>query len=135
MFHCINKLIFSQTTQCKEKVITGWGSNLHLLQSGQEYTCFFFLKNNTTWWRQWSWKLHGKWIRSCYLIRPIRSFKRNIGHVTQQGKQNWPIAGCAIMYIALSLYEIIKWHHTHRNFLYKQRKLGRTVIRYNWYSS
>ena len=32
------------------------------------------------------------------------------------------------MYTALSLYEIIKSHHTHKNSLYKQGKLGRTVI-------
>ena len=82
---------------------------------------------NTTWWRKWSWKLHGKLIRSCDLIGPVRSFQRNNGHATHQGKQNWPIGGCAILYTALSLYEIIKWHHTHRNSLYKQWKLGRIV--------
>ena len=59
---------------------------------------------------------------------PIRSFKPNNCHVTQQDKQNWPIGGCAILYTALSLYEIIKWHHTHRNSLYNQGKLGRAFI-------
>ena len=62
------------------------------------------------------------------LLGPIRAFKINNGHVTQLGKKNWPIGGFAILYTALSLYEIIKWHHTHRNSLYKQGKLGRTVL-------
>ena len=61
------------------------------------------------------------------LFGPIRSFKINNAQVTLQGKQNWPIGGCAILYTALSLYEIIKWHHTQRNSLYEQWKLGRTV--------
>ena len=32
------------------------------------------------------------------------------------------------MYTTLFLYEIIKWHHTLRKSLYKEGKLGRTVI-------
>ena len=47
--------------------------------------------------------------------------------MTHQGKQNWPLGGCAILYTAPSLYKIIKWHHTHRNSLYKPGKLGRTA--------
>ena len=35
------------------------------------------------------------------------SFRINTGHVTHQGKQNWPIEGCAILCTHLSLYEII----------------------------
>ena len=37
----------------------------------------FFFWNNTTWWRQWRWKLHGKWIWSCDLIWSIKSFRIN----------------------------------------------------------
>ena len=48
--------------------------------------------------------------------------------MTQQGKQSWTIGGCALLYAAHFLYEIINWHHTHKNSLYKERKLGRTVI-------
>ena len=48
--------------------------------------------------------------------------------MAHQGKQNWPIGGCAILYTTFSLYEIILWHHAHRNPLYKQAKLGGTVI-------
>ena len=35
------------------------------------------------------------------------SFKLNTAHVTHQGKQNWLIGGCAILYTAFSLYQII----------------------------
>ena len=35
------------------------------------------------------------------------SFKINTGHVIHQGKQNWPIGGCAILCTTLFLYEII----------------------------
>ena len=55
------------------------------------------------------------------------SLKINNGHVTHLGKQNWPIGGCTVLYATLSLYEIILWHYTHRNSLYKQGKLGRTL--------
>ena len=55
--------------------------------------------------------------------------------MTHQGKQHWPIGGFAIRHTPFSLHEIIKWHHTHKKFLYKQGKLGRTAINYNWYSS
>ena len=55
---------------------------INLIKNNKKSRMILSVKNNTTWWRQWSWKLHGKWIRSCYSIRWIGSFKLNNGHVT-----------------------------------------------------
>ena len=51
---------------------------IHLTKNNFKSRIILSAKNNTNWWRQWCWKLHGKWMRSYDLIRPIRSFKKKM---------------------------------------------------------